>query len=124
MFTANLLPGHGFISFTVYKQTGGLTATGRPKGETQIEETDIVFLGALIGASQKEIDQWKQNGHPITHKINEFSAQAKAKPCDYLVTEDGRQFYVQGVKNPGNLNLTMIYYIEERFDVKKKKLCM
>lgn len=124
MFTANLLPGHGFKPFTVYKQTGGLTETGRPKRGEEIEETDLTFMGALVGASQKEIDQWKQNGHPITHKVIEYSAQVKAKPCSYLCTEDGREFYIQGSKNPGDLNLTIIYYVEERFDIKKKKICM
>lgn len=122
MFTPYLLPGHGFQSFTVYRKgKGGVTTTGRPKGEI-LEETEIVFLGALVGASQKEIDQWKQNGHPITHKIIEFSALAKARPLDYLMAEDGRQFYIQGVKNPGDLNVTMIYYVEERYDIKKKTI--
>lgn len=123
MFTANLLPGQGFQSFTVYKKASTVSKTGRPtQSGNEIEETEIQFLGALIKANQKEAEQWKQNGHPITHVINEFSAQAKAKATDYLVTEDGRQFYVQGTKNPGDLNLTMIYYIEERFDVRKKRL--
>lgn len=122
MFTANLLPGQGFQSFTIYKTSSGVTDTGRPIRDSRIQETKIMFHGALVGASQKEIDQWKQNGHPITHKIIEYSAQAKVKPCEYLVNESGRQFYVQGAKNPGDLNLTMIYYVEERFDVKKKKI--
>ena len=121
MFTANLVPGQSFTNFIVYESRGSVTATGRPKQET-IEETYIEFLGALVGASQKEIEQWKQKGHPITHKINEFSAQAKAKQGDYVITEDGRQFYIQGIKNPGNMNLTLIYYVEERFDVKKKTI--
>lgn len=124
MFTANLLPGHSFQPFTVYKRVGSVTATGRPAKETAIEETETTFLGALVGASQKEKDQWKQEGHPITHKIIEFSAVEKAKPSSYLVTEDGRQFYIQGAKNPGNMNVTMIYYVEERFDITKKKICL
>ena len=72
-----------------------------------------------MAANQKEKEEWKQNDHSITHKIIEYSAQAKAKATDYLVMADGREFYVQGVKNPGNLNVTMIYYVEERFDVRK-----
>ena len=123
MFTAYLLPGQGFKPFTVYKKSGGVSKTGRPKQET-LEETEITFLGALIGTSQKEMDQWKQNGHPITHKITEFSALAKARATDYLISEDGRQFYIQGIKNPGDLNVTMIYYVEERYDVKKKTVCI
>lgn len=124
MFTANLLPGHSFQPFTVYKSVGKVTPTGRPTKETAIEETEITFHGALVGASQNEKDQWKQNGHPVTHKIIEYSAVVKVRPCSYLVTEDGRQFYVQGAKNPGNMNVTMIYYVEERFDITKQKICL
>lgn len=124
MFTANLLPGQGFQKFTVHKAVSAVSKSGRPLQGTELEETDFTFLGALVGASQKEIEQWKQNGHPITHKINEYGAQVKAKSCDYLVTDSGRQFYIQGYKNPGELNLTMIYYVEERFDMKKKVIEM
>ena len=123
MFTSNLLPGHGFQSFTAHKKKTNVGSTGRPKA-TEYDETDVKFLGALIRATQKEIDQWKQNGHPITHKITEFSALAKARATDYLISEDGRQFYIQGIKNPGDLNVTMIYYVEERYDVKKKTVCI
>lgn len=119
MFTANLLPGQGFHEFTVYKQSEGVTETGRPvKGA--IAATDIKFMGTLVNANQKEKDQWKQNGHPITHKVIEFSAQNKAEATNYLVAPDGRQFYVQGARNPGDLNVTMIYYVEERLDIKRK----
>ena len=119
MFTANLLPGQGFQPFYVYRNDMRVTSTGRPVEET-IKKTEIEFLGFLMQASQTEKDQWKQNGHPITHKVMEFSAQAKAAATDYLVTESGREFYVQGVKNPGDMNVTMYYYVEERFDVKKR----
>lgn len=120
MFSANLLPGHGFQSFTVCKQITTIGKTGRPQKSAECKATDITFLGALIKASQKESEQWKQEGHPISHVITEFSAQEKAKAGDYMVTEDGRQFYVQGTKNPGDLNVTMMYYVEQRLDVKKK----
>lgn len=118
MFTANLLPGSGFQSFTVYRKQSGTTETGRPI-DGPIQKTDISFMAALTKATQKEKEQWKQDGHPITHTIIEFSAQKKAKATDYLVKEDGREFYIQGVKNPGDLNVTMIYYVEERSDIKK-----
>ena len=118
MFQANLLPGQGFQPFTVWKARNGVTDTGRAqKGNP--EQTDMIFNGILTSASQKEVDQWKQNGHPITHKIIEYSAMVKAGATDYLVLEDGREFYVQGTKNPGDLNITMIYFVEERNDIKK-----
>ena len=120
MFTANILPGQGFLSFKVYEKKAKVTASGRPV-KSGYTPTDKTFIGIPIDASQKEIDQWKQNGHPITHKIIEYSAERKAKATDFLKQEDqDRQFYIQGVKNPGNLNVTMIYYVEERLDIKEE----
>lgn len=118
MFTTNLLPGQGFKLFTVCRTTGEVSRAGRPK-KTKPEESNNSFYGILVRASQKESEQWKQSGHPITHTIVEYSALLKAKATEYLTTEDGRQFYIQGVKNPGDLNVTMIYYVEERIDLKK-----
>lgn len=123
MFQANIVPGQGFVPFKVYKKTGGVTTSGRAvkAGYTPSmnygKQTE--FFGMLTSASQNEIDQWKQNGHPISHKIIEYSAQRKADATDYLKQGD-RTFYVQGVKNPANLNLTMIYYVEERLDIKEE----
>ena len=48
----------------------------------------------------------------------QYGATVKAKATDYLVFPDGRKFYVQGVDNAGSLNVSMIYYVEERFDIK------
>ena len=120
MFSVNILPGQGFHSFLVCHEKSGVTDSGRAITGGTIEKTDVAFYGMLMNASQKEIDQWKQKGHPISHKIIEYSAMQKAKATDYLVAPDGRQFYVQGVKNPADLNVTMVYYVEERLDVKKR----
>ena len=119
MFTANILPGKGFHTFNVHRSDGGISDGGRIiRGDLQ--DTGVSFLGMLVNANQKEQDQWKQNGHPVTHKIIEYSAQNKAMATDYLIAHNEREFYVQGVKNPGDLNVTMIYYVEERFDIKRK----
>ena len=118
MFQANLLPGQGFQPFTVHTKSGGTTKTGRPI-EGTYQKTDVTIYGMLTRAKQDEIEKWKQEGHPITHTITEFSAMKKANTGNLLVKVDGREFYVQGVKNPGDLNVTMIYYVEERFDIKR-----
>ena len=72
--------------------------------------------------SQRTCDRsripWRQNQHPITHTVVQYGATVKAKATDYLVFPDGRKFYVQGVDNAGSLNVSMIYYVEERFDIK------
>lgn len=119
MFRANILPGQGFVRFTAYSREGEVTASGRAV-DGKYEKTDISFFGILTNASQKEIDQWKQNGHPITHKITQYGGAIAAKATDYLRNEEMGDFYVQGMRNPGKLDVTNIYYVEERFDIKKE----
>lgn len=117
MFQANILPGQGFVPFEIWEQAGGVTSTGRATTQKP-QKTDRWFYGILTNASEKEIEQQKQKGHPITHKITEYSAMVKAKETDILVSPDGREFYIQTLKNPGNLDVTMLYYVEERYDLK------
>ena len=119
MFMANLNPGQGFHQYTVYKEDGGISETGRAIPGT-LKETEAKFYGALVNATQNEVEQWKQKGHPITHKIIEWSAMKKAEATDYLRRADGREFYVKGVKNPADFNVVMIYFVEERLDTTKR----
>ena len=119
MFTTNLIPGQGFRRFAVYKEEGGITETGRVIPET-LKKTDTEFYGMLMNASQSEVEQWKQKGHPISHKIIECGAMQRAEATDYLRREDGREFYVKGVKNSADLNVVMVYYVEERLDTEKR----
>lgn len=116
LFNANLVPGQGFQPLTIYEKVGGLTSTGRPKTE-QYEKTEKTFFGIIAEASQREIAEWRQNQHPITHTIVQYGAMVKAKPTDYLVLHDGRRYYVQGTDNAGDLNISMIYYVEKRSDI-------
>lgn len=118
MFRANIVPGQGFLFFKIYRKSGGLASSGRPVSGGY-KETNQQFYGMLMNASQKEIDQWKQNGHPITHKIICYGAMHEAKPTDYVMNEEKGQFYIQGEKNPANLDVTQVYYVEERFDLKE-----
>lgn len=118
MFRANIVPGQGFLYFTIYRKKGCLTPTGRPVKDKYVKTCDK-FLGMLINASPKEQEQWKQNGHPITHKIVCHGAKHQVKATDYVMNEDDAQFYVQGVKNPAGLGVTKVFYVEERFDLKE-----
>lgn len=120
MFTANLLPGQGFQPLTIYHAESTVTATGRATGGTTIAPTDKKVYGMITSANEKEKEEWKQNGHPVTHKVIQYGAEKKAKATDYLVAEDGRQFYVQGTKNHGDLNVSVTYYVEERKDIRKR----
>jgi len=117
MFTTNIVPGQGFQKFRIRNQGTVLTPSGRAVPAPP-DETDKSFFGILINASQKEIEQWSQRGHPISHKIVEYSAMTKAKPTDWLKNDEGREFYVEGVKNPGELNISCIYMVNERLDIR------
>ncbi len=107
MFTANIVPGYGFQEVEIYIKRHGKTASGRVT-EVGYQPAEQAFLGIAAEASQ----------HPITHTVVQYGATVKAKATDYLVFPDGRKFYVQGVDNAGSLNVSMIYYVEERFDIK------
>lgn len=119
MFQANIVPGQGFVSLMVYRKEGEVTASGRAV-EGEYRRTGKQFLGMIVNASQTEVDQWKQNGHPITHKIIQYSGEPSAKATDYLSAQDMADFYVQGVKPPAHLGVTNIYYVEERSDLRKE----
>lgn len=117
MFRTHQLPGQGFYPFAVWEKLGKLSITGRA-GEGVYAPAAKTLLGMVTNASQREIEQWKQNSHPITHKIISNGAEVGVEPGNYLTLADGRQFYVQGKKNPGNLNAAILYYVEERCDLK------
>ena len=115
-----LRPGQGFKKFMVKKKGKTITSSGKPiKGDYE----DIgSIIGILATATQKEKEQWKQNGHPITHKIVQQGIKNAAIATNYLVLSEkdkkDRYFYVQGVNNPGELNHMMRYFVEERRDLK------
>lgn len=115
-----LRPGQGFKKFIVKKREKSLTESRKP---IYGEYTDAgSIIGILATANQKEIEQWKQNEHPITHKIVQQGVQNSAKATNYLVlSEKGkkdRYFYIQGISNPGELDHLIRYFVEERKDLK------
>lgn len=113
-------PGQGFKKFMVKKKGTSLTASGKPiKGGYEDVGT---IIGILATANEKEKENWKQEGHPITHKIVQQGVGLQAIATNYLVlSETGkkdRYFYVQGTGNPAELNHMMRYFVEERKDLK------
>lgn len=115
-FRGLLRPGQGFKPFTVLQKKGGTTASGRPTAKKFLPAG--VFYGIISQASQREIEQWKQNGHPITHSIVQRGTENRAKATDVLELEGtGRRFMVQGVQDPGELGHFTIYKVEEREDL-------
>lgn len=117
MFVANIVPGQGFQEIQIKTKSTAKSDAGRVVNEGY-KLTTKTFWGIVAEASQREKEEWKQNQHPITHTVVQYGAGVKVKATDYLVLPDGRRFYVQGVDNAGNLNVSMLYYVEERFDIK------
>lgn len=113
-------PGQGFKKFTVKEKGKTLTASGKPISGGYKEIGTII--GILATANQNEKEHWKQEGHPITHKIVQQGVKNAAMATNYLVlSEKGkkdRYFYVQGSSDPAELNHIMRYYVEERKDLK------
>ncbi len=119
MFRGFLRPGQGFRPFTILRKTGGTTKTGRAKTSKLTPCGEI--LGIISQASQKEQEQWKQNGHPITHTIVQRGTEDRVKATDILELEipgqKPRRFRVQGVHNPAELGHFTSYKVEERDDL-------
>lgn len=119
-FRGLLRPGQGFKLFTVLRRQGGLTASGRP--QTKKLEFCGEFYGIHSRVSPQESEQWKQNGHPITHTIIQRGAQECAKATDILELaepgEEPRYFFVQGIpRNVGEIGYFTVYKVEERADL-------
>ena len=104
-------PGDEIQSFSVHTKATSTGGHGRVK-EIPGEIPVGTFSGALTSASQKEMDQWKQNGHPITHTIVVYGATI-ADAGD-VVSFGERKFNVQGKSDPGELGIRQVLYCEER----------
>ncbi|MBQ5659071.1 MAG: hypothetical protein IIV02_06060 [Peptococcaceae bacterium] len=115
-----LYPGQGSKKFTVKRPVPGISKNGRVSANAY--ENVHEFMGVLTSAAPKEQEQWRQSGHPVTHKIVEPLPKGDNKPVPGdIVCLDGRLFTIQGIRNPGELNHYNVYYCEERRDVQCPK---
>ena len=79
----------------------------------------------MTQATPREVEQFKQLGTPITHKIVQRGTTPCAKATDVLELPSPnsdippRRFLVQGEpRNPGGLGHFLVYTVEERSDLK------
>jgi len=115
-FRGFLRPGQGFRLYNVLRRKGGISEYGR--ATTQAYEVEGQLYGIISQASQAEREQWKQNGHPITHKVIQRGTANQAQPTDVLELDGtGRRFFVQGLRDPGEIGHFTVYYTEERLDL-------
>ncbi len=115
LYTPNIVPGSWFKSFSIYERQNKISVSGRPVKDSYAD-TARSFYGILAEASQKDIELYKQNGHPITHTIVQHGAEPKAKSTDLLVCGD-KKYYVHGANSPAAVCSAMIYHVEERLDM-------
>ncbi len=124
MFHNFLRPGQGFRQLTVLRRAGGVTDNGRP--ETGAFTPSGEITGLIMLASRGEIEQWesreqwKQERHPVTHKIIQNGTQNRLSPSDVIesVSEGKtRRFIVKGAHDPAELGHFIIYFVEEREDL-------
>ena len=104
-------PGQQLKVFTIeragYGETdGGTPVDGQPELISSCE-------GSIARATQRQKEEWRQNNHPISHRIV-VRGETVAKATDVFVTESGRKFYVQGTGNPLEVGIFTVYYCEER----------
>lgn len=117
-----LFPGQGSQKFVVKRAKPGTSDSGRVKPLSY--ETLYEFMGILTSAQPKEQEQWKQNGHPVTHKVvqplpvsNRTPELTEFAAAGDILCLNGRLFEIQGIRNPGELNHYNVFYCEERRDV-------
>lgn len=108
------VPGWEQKRFEILRKTTATDAKGRVNYSASPSRIGQ-FFGMLANASQKEQEQWKQMGHPITHTIS-LKNSSGAKPEDILMTS-GRKFYVQSINPVAEVGLYEVIYCEERMGV-------
>ena len=112
-----LFVGQGSKTFEVKRSVNQISNSGRVMAESF--ETIGQVIGFLTNASPTESEQWKQKGHPITHKVVQplpMAVSAQPVAGDFLCLE-GRLFTIQSIRNPAELNHFNVYYCTERCDV-------
>lgn len=120
MFNANIRVGDGFQPLEIYRKTGEVSTTGRAQSGNYAQYGERIW-GMIMNASQTEKEQWKQAGHPVSHKILQYGSRpSQAESTDVIkAVRDNREYYVQGRKDPMQLGVATIYYVEERLDIKE-----
>ena len=98
--------------FTIETKGSGVDARGRP---TTTGWTNAGTLKATLAEADPRVqERWKQIQRPVSHTIVAKGAP-QAEEGDRLVL-NGRNFYIQGTENPGDMDDYTLYQCEERKD--------
>lgn len=107
-------PENLWKDFFIESKSETTTSRGRAQDIYDAENPKPIHA-VLCGADPKQILEYQQAGHPITHTIS-HEGKPVAKAGDRLIMGN-RAFYVQGVDDPGDLGIWTLYYAEERSGV-------
>ena len=117
---AFMVPGQELREFTVLRRSKRTTGNGRVLTNSENAAPAKVvgtLLAVLAQAKPEEIERWKQQGHPITHKIIQQGPPSfEIKPNDEFERGERRFIHHKLPYDPGDLGLWTIYYCEERSD--------
>lgn len=108
-------PGNLFKDFIIESNKQVVTSTGRVANSHTGDGTKTL-KGCLAEASDEDRTNHSQKDHVVTHTIVQ-AGSPKAKRSDKLILGD-RVFYVVDIDDAGSLGISVIYYAEERRDVK------
>lgn len=108
-------PGNLFKEFIIEINEQEVTSTGRVVDNHAGSGTKTL-KGCLAEASDEDRANHSQKQHIVTHTIVQ-AGKPQAARGDRLVLEE-RVFYIVDYDEAGMLNISTIYYAEERRDVK------
>lgn len=120
-FRGHLRPGQGHQLLQVWSREGDVSKTGRPHTAKLTEKG--TFYGIITQCTPKQIEQFKQNGHPVSHTIVQRGTKNSAKPTDVLEVKpkveggSSRYFFVETVHDPVEIGHFMVYHVLERSDL-------
>lgn len=107
-------PGQGLKTYEIYRKKSTRDSRGRVITAAEPELIDAV-RGTISQASQREREQWNQQGHPITHTIV-IRGKTKARAGDEARYLD-RTFHIQGKHDPVGIGFFSTLYCQERLGV-------
>lgn len=108
-------PGNLFKDFIIEENKQVVTSTGRVANSHSGDGTKTL-KGCLAEASDEDRTNHNQKDHVITHTIVQ-AGSPKAKRTDKLVLGE-RVFCIVDIDDTGSLDISTIYYAEERRDAK------
>ena len=125
-------PGQQIRTFDVYRKDAvqnTKASNGREYGRVAYKERREVLCtvsGTLSKASPKQIEQWSQESHPVTHTLV-VRGTCDVREEDVLVRHMGDcgyqpkeyEYHVHGVKNSSDLGIFTVIFCEQKEGIVK-----